>query len=230
MREHEPVMSQFHSLSPPPATPSSSTLPSSTSGPVAAEPNDVDPPSETESDVDICAAFIQKTCGCTKANGKPCSTLFSVEHYIDHRAQASLLTREQLDLVLLGSIMTTVLDRDGIVDGRHKPAKRRKVSSCHMHNGYKVCKTTYAFLYRVGTKHRLENIKKHYLEHGMETRVHKNTRRLPHNALSFDEITSVVKFIENYAEQHAILLPGRIPMYKRDDIKLSPSSISKKVQ
>ena len=98
-----------------------------------------------------------------------------------------------------------------------------------MHNGYKVYKTTYAFLYGVGTKHRLEAIKKHYLEHGMETRVHKDTRRLPHNALSFDEITSVVKFIENYAEQHAILLPGRIPTYKRDDMKLLPFSASKKV-
>ena len=71
--------------------------------------------------------------------------------------------------------MTTVLDRDSIVDGRHKPAKRRKVSSSHMHNGYKVCKTMYAFLYGVRKKHRLEAIKKHYLEHGMETRVHKNT-------------------------------------------------------
>lgn len=99
-----------------------------------------------------------------------------------------------------------------------------------MHNGYKVCKSTYAFLYGVGTKHRLENIKKHYLEHGMDIRVHKNTRQLPPRALSFVEITSLVKFIENYAEQHAILLPGRIPGYKRDDIKLLPSSTSKKVE
>ena len=90
-----------------------------------------------------------KTCGCSKANGKPCRTLFSTEHYTDHHAQASLLNRQELDLVLLGSIMTTVLDRDSIVDGRHKPAKRRKVSSSHMHNGYKVCKTMYAFLYGV---------------------------------------------------------------------------------
>ena len=95
---------------------------------------------------------------------------------MEHRSQASLLTRKELDLVLLGSIMTTVLDRDSIVDGRHKLAKRRKVSSCHMHHGFTVCKTTYAFLYNIGTKHRLENIKKHYLEHGMDTRVHKNSR------------------------------------------------------
>ena len=69
--------------------------------------------------------YVQKTCGCTKANGKPCSTLFSV-HYIDRWAQASLLTRE-VHLVFLGSIMTTVLDRDSIVNDRHKPAKQKSI-------------------------------------------------------------------------------------------------------
>ena len=53
--------------------------------------------------------------------------------------------------------------------------------------------------------------------------VHKDTQRLPHNALSFDEITSVVKFIENYAKQHAILLPGRIPAYKRGGESIVPT-------
>ena len=71
----------------------------------------MDPPSETENDVDVCTTsnFVQKTCGCTKANGKPCSTLFSVEYYIDYHAPASLLKQQELDLLLLGSILTTVL-------------------------------------------------------------------------------------------------------------------------
>ena len=56
----------------------------------------------------------------------------------------------------------------------------------------------------------LNIIKKHYLEPRMDIRVHKNTRRLPPRTLSFAEITSLIKFIETYAEQHAILLPGRI--------------------
>jgi len=64
-----------------------------------------------QDDFEVCADFVQRTCGCSKADGKPCSSLFSVEHFIDHRAQASLLTRQELDLVLLGSIMTTVFDR-----------------------------------------------------------------------------------------------------------------------
>ena len=63
----------------------------------------------------------------------------------------------------------------------------------------------------------------------MDTRVHKNSCQLPPRALSFAEKSSLVKFIENYAEQNAILLPGRIPGYKRDDLNLLPSSTSKKV-
>ena len=48
------------------------------------------------------------------------------------------------------------------------------------------------------------------------------------HALSLSDIQFVVTFISNYAEEHAILLPGRIPGYKRDDVKLLPSSTTKK--
>ena len=38
-----------------------------------------------------------------------------------------------------------------------------------------------------------------------------------------------MRFLQAYAEDNAILLPGRIPGYKRDDIQLLPSSTTKKV-
>ena len=47
--------------------------------------------------------------------------------------------------------------------------------------------------------------------------------------LCFDDINKIVKFLQQFAEQHAILLPGRVPNHKRDDVKLLPSSNSKKV-
>lgn len=59
-------------------------------------------------------------------------------------------------------------------------------------------------------------------------RVHGNTRRIPHNALSFDATQSVIKFLLDYAEQNAVVLPGRVPGYSRSDIKLLPSSMSKR--
>ena len=195
------------------------------------DPSGLERPTTQNSDEDVCAEFVRRTCGCKKANGMPCSSLFSVEHYITLRAQSALLTRNELDMVILGSLMSTTLDDNHCVkDGRHKGAKRHKVSSNFMHHGYNVCKATYAFLYGIGVNHRVLAIRKHYQEHGLEPRTHQNSKRLPARTLSFDDITRIVNFLQQYAEQHAILLPGRVPNHKRDDVKLLPSSTSKKVK
>ena len=69
----------------------------------------------------------------------------------------------------------------------------------------------------------------HYRACGLTARIHGNTKRLPHKALSFDETRKVSRFLKSYAEANAILLPGRIPGYKRDDLQLLPSSTTKKV-
>ena len=182
-------------------------------------------------DEQLCAEFVARTCGCKKGDGrKPCSSLFPVQHYVDIRAQAALLTRNELDMVLLGSVMSTVLDSSHAVeDHSHRNAKRRRICSNYMHNGYNVCKNTFAFLHGIGVNHRLQAIRRHYTDNGLETRVHQNTKRLPVKTLTYDDIKCIIQFLQNYAEQHAILLPGRIPGYKRDDVKLLPSSNSKMV-
>ena len=171
--------------------------------------------------------LLKKNCGCKKASGRPCSSQFSLAYYIEWRAQASLLNRNELDLVMLGSIMATTRT-DDVTHGRHKPIKRQRPRANYLHNGCEVCKVTFGFIFGVGRKHRIDAIRSHYLDEGLATRVHKNSTLRPHNALTFNEITSIVTFVQNYAEQHAILLPGRIPQYKRDDIKLLPSSETKR--
>jgi len=46
--------------------------------------------SGTEQDnFEVCADF-ECTCGCSKADGRPYSTLCNIGHFIDHHAQASL--------------------------------------------------------------------------------------------------------------------------------------------
>ena len=42
-----------------------------------------------------------------------------------------------------------------------------------------------------------------------------------------DTLQNVVSFFDNYAEEHAVALPGRVPGFKRSDIKLLPSSNTK---
>ena len=58
-------------------------------------------------------------------------------------------------------------------------------------------------------------------------RTHGNKGRLPVNTFTPEEEIHIVAFIQNYAETHAILLPGRIPGYKRIDLQLLPSSTTK---
>ncbi len=78
-------------------------------------------------------------------------------------------------------------------------------------------------------KDRFLALKAHYLVNGLTTRIHGNHKRLPHNTLTFTDMKNILKFLQAYAEDNAILLPGRIPGYKRDDIQLLPSSTTKKV-
>ncbi len=81
----------------------------------------------------------------------------------------------------------------------------------------------FASLYSISVN-KLKSLQKHYRENGCKPRVHKNSGRTFRNHLSYDDNFNVRSFIWNYAELHAILLPGRIPGFKRDDIKLLPSS------
>lgn len=42
-----------------------------------------------------------------------------------------------------------------------------------------------------------------------------------------DDVKRVVQFVTNYADSNALVLPGRVPGFKKDDIKLLPSSHTK---
>ena len=66
-----------------------------------------------------------------------------------------------------------------------------------------------------------------YIREGLVPRVHGHTGRVAPNALVLEEVKGILTFVMHYVETNAILLPGRIPGYKRDDIKL-PSSCTKR--
>ena len=184
----------------------------------------------TSADIEVCKQFYTTSCGCSNAQGKPCSSQFTVEHYVELRAQCGLLTHDELDLVLMGFTSSAMVDSNDIRDGRHQnPPKRKRLTMLYKHHGIDVCRKTFLFLYGIG-KDRLQAVKDSYKKEGLQVRRHKNTQRSPHHAMPFAAKRNVATFLYNYAEENAILLPGQIPGYKRDDIKLLPSSCSKKVR
>ena len=75
----------------------------------------------------------------------------------------------------------------------------------------------------------LNNIHDHYIDNHLTPCEHKATGKEPLNSLPFVDIQRIVVFPAKHTEEHAILLPGRIPGYKSSDMKLLPYSTTKKV-
>ena len=93
-------------------------------------------------------------------------------------------------------------------------------STCMQSNGnMHVACSTFAF-----SETRLKNFAKSF----RAPRVHGNTKTLPYNTLSISSVEYVTRFLLNYTDQNGLLLPGCIPGYSRSDIKLLPSSVSKR--
>ena len=116
------------------------------------------------------------------------------------------------------------MHRDPEAGGTHKTLyERKQVRTEFSHHNKSICQHTFNFLHGISAS-RFKRLKSHYITHG---RTHGNTKRLPKHALSSEQLKEVVTYIQNHAEAHALVLPGRIPGYKQTDIKLLPCSTTK---
>lgn len=86
-------------------------------------------------------------------------------------------------------------------------------------------------MHNIGKK-RYQNIIEHFNEYGINLREHKalNKVQIRNNVLTNCDIQNVVNFIRAYASKVGILLPGRLPQFRKFDkvVKL-PSSDTKSV-
>ena len=173
--------------------------------------------------------LMETTCGCKKGiRSKPCSSQFSTDHVMSVRVSCSELTRSELDMVVMGQMMAGMND-DTTTNSmsRHRAKVRQRVAITFHHQGKQICERMFRFLHTLGET-RYKNLKKSLQSQGLSTRSHGNLKRSPAHALSLSSTEFVVRFLLNYAEQNALLLPGRVPGYSRSDIKLLPSSVSKR--
>lgn len=99
--------------------------------------------------------FLEKGCGCKRASGRPCYTLFSKEHYQEITWQCAELTRVELDMVLMGQIMATLSNDPETSSSkfRHTPTQRKLSSMAFFHGGHQVCGRTFRKLHGIG-KHK----------------------------------------------------------------------------
>ena len=110
---------------------------------------------------------------------------------------------------------------------KHPVRERARVHTMFYHQGLPVCRKTFLFLHGVG-EFRYKAVKAQYLSNGLVPRVHGHKGRIAPNAIVLEDMKKIITFILHYTEANAILLPGRIPGYKRDDIQLLPSTTTKR--
>ncbi|KAL8624189.1 hypothetical protein ACOMHN_046275 [Nucella lapillus] len=90
-----------------------------------------------------------------------------------------------------------------------------------------VCKEAFLFLLGI-SRNLLTRLSKHYQTEGLAQPSKKSGgRRSNTRSLKYQDTEAVKKFICHYAENHAVSLPGRVPGFKREDIRLLPSAIPK---
>ena len=171
-------------------------------------------------------AFVRETCGCKLTEQeKPCSSAIPKEEFIDCRKNCMELSSTELDMVLLGAIHSSINCSDISTSGGIETTRKRTRTPFFYH-GKRIYRKTFLFLHCIHQQ-RFYSLLKHYKKNGLSVRLHGNNKRLPSSTCSAETIENVVKFIGNVAEDQALLLPGRVPGFKRIDVKLLPSTLTK---
>lgn len=166
--------------------------------------------------------FATRGCNCNLGpKSTPCHRLFTAMQYRDMRDECRELTKQELDLVVMGELRALTLQ----TRKTKRATDRVRSFSKFQFGGHRICLKTFCFLHAI-SRWKFNEIKTCWLENGLRPRQRPNVS--PHNTTSLTDVKLLMKFVMQYAENHAILLPGRVPGYKRDDIQLLPSSTTKR--
>ena len=170
--------------------------------------------------------FYAETCKCKLGpDEKACSFTLTLDDFLDSRNNCKELSSMELDLVILGTIQSSLNCNDTSISGRVEK-NRQHARMSYFYHGKRICMRTFLFLHCI-QNNRFYSLVRHYRKNGLTLRVHGNAKRLPSSASSAETVEQVVKFIKNTAEEQALLLPGRVPGFKRIDVKLLPSNLTK---
>ena len=152
--------------------------------------------------------FMRSGCGCMKWSGKPCCQQFTLEHVAEIRQGMMTLSSNELDLILMGQILANSNTSESVsTEHYNKETPRIKAYTIDYHQGKLICWNMFLLLHTIGVK-RLKNLIKAVRLHSVTPRVHGNTRSLPKRTLSITSVQYIVQFLQNYVEQHGLLLPG----------------------
>ena len=177
---------------------------------------------------DIPSGIPMSKCACKLFKGQPCHTQFDPAVVEDLTLNYLAMTRQELDIAILAQLSTGIhLDAAARHDRVSK--ERRASKTSYALHGHPICRDFLKYVHNI-SQDKLTDLIKHYTckSVGIEARVHKLSKKLPANALSFQDTKRVVDFIVNYAEVHAIMLPGRHPGPWKANYKLLPLNVTRR--
>ena len=152
--------------------------------------------------------FYTETCKCKLGpDEKACSLILTLDDFVESRNNCKELSSTELDLVLLGTIQSSLNCNDTSISGRVEK-NRQHARMAYFYHGKRICMKTFLFLHGIHNN-RLYSLVRHYRKNGLTLRVHGNAKRLPSSASAAETVEQVVKFIKTTAEEQAFLLPGR---------------------
>ena len=121
------------------------------------------------------------------------------------RDECQQLTREQLDMVVMGQLRTLCQSDPLTQKNKARNSERKRTCTPYHFQGHRVCRDTFVFLHTMSIA-RLNTIKQSWMENELCPRG--QAKVLPHNT------TTPFSFPAGY--------------YKRDDLQLLPSSTTKR--
>lgn len=162
-------------------------------------------------------------CSCKSA----CFNAFSQEDIDDWKCQYLALDGAELDICILSKISCGMHTEESTRQSKKGgQTNRKRTRTDYFHHGHKICVEFFKYLHSIG-KDKLAALQEHYRANGVESRQHKNKKRQPRHALKYEDTRRVVDFILNFAEAHAIHLPGRTPKHWITDVQLLPTDCTK---
>ena len=128
-------------------------------------------------------------CKCKLADGNPCCQLFSASMYKSFRDECHALTRDELDLVVMGQLQALVHNDRMTQKTKARNTERVHTSTQFLFGGHRVCTNMFCFLHTMSRK-RLRCIKARWMENGLGPR--NRVQHLPHNTTPLSEIQQFV--------------------------------------
>lgn len=114
-------------------------------------------------------------CECQIFEQGSCLNQFSIDTITKYRRDILNLTRQQLDLVLLGKI-GSALDMSSHTHAKRKAVtERRNTRSLYKLHGKHICLWTFRYVHRI-SQAKLTALIKWYKQHGLKPRVHKSAK------------------------------------------------------